>query len=47
MAYKVKEHSRVCKYCGNTYSTNAKHSKVCSKCFSENHRKKVMNNLFN
>jgi len=48
MAYKIKrEHIRVCKYCGNIYPTNAKHSKVCQNCASANHQKKVMNNLFN
>jgi hypothetical protein len=35
MAYNIKrEHSRVCKYCGRTYSTNARHSRVSKKYYS-------------
>ena len=48
MAYNIKrEHTRVCKYCGNTYSTNAKHSKVCQNCAFKNHQRKVERTLFN
>jgi rRNA maturation endonuclease Nob1 len=47
MAYKVKGHSRVCKYCGEIYPTNAKHSRVCSKCYEKNHQRKVERTIFN
>jgi protein-arginine kinase activator protein McsA len=48
MAYNIKrEHSRVCKYCGNTYSTNARHSRVCSNCYEKNHQRKVERTIFN
>jgi len=47
MAYNIKrEHRRVCKYCGNIYSTNAKHSKVCQNCAFQNHQRKVERTLF-
>lgn len=37
---------RFCKYCNEYFKTDKKHSKVCPKCFKNNHQKKVMNNLF-
>lgn len=46
MAYKVKERTRVCKYCGNTYSTSMKHGKVCQNCAFKNHQRKVERSLF-
>ena len=50
MPYQIKgkkEHKRVCKYCGEIFSTNAKHSKVCPICYQKNHQRKVERNLFN
>ncbi len=38
--------TRVCKYCGDTYDTEARYSEVCDECKEENHKQKVLNNLF-
>ena len=37
---------RICKYCGITFDTDLKHSKVCEDCKDQNHKAKIMNNLF-
>lgn len=44
---KIKGYNRICKYCGDKYPTNAKHSKVCQNCAFENHQRKIERNLFN
>lgn len=40
-------YSRVCKHCGDIYKTEQKFSEVCEECKDDNHKNKIMNNLFN
>lgn len=38
--------TKFCKYCNEYFKSDKKHSEVCPQCKEENHRNKVMNNLF-
>lgn len=38
--------TRFCKHCKEYFKTEKRHSKVCSFCKENNHKKKVMDNLF-
>lgn len=42
-----RKYVKICKCCDEFFETNQKYSKICRNCREKNHKKKIMNTVFN